>query len=230
MAQVLTRQSIIKFFLRNKRKKIEFKEQEFFWDKWNCTSFPQDPVINNIISCILYSNDKLEYDTKGNASEEQLEEVKNFLQACNLQQTNWSKKKLFESINLSNINNDFFLFLCKEFYINIIICSEIGIKIYYLDEEFDKFIPTVVLKSITDDITKQIYYQSMYIDISKKILTKEDLDKFIEYKDKFIIGLEKNKKFIVKNYSLVEADNDIVDMEHRRELDDEELYNEFESI
>ena len=37
----------------------------------------------------------------------------------------------------NNVNNDFFLFLCQEFYINIFICSELGIKMYYINDEFD---------------------------------------------------------------------------------------------
>ena len=234
MTEILTRENIVKFFTRNKRKKIEFKTQEYFWDKWTSTSFPQDPVINNILSCILFANDKLQYNKDGHASEEHLDEIKNFLQDRNLQQTNWSKKKLFESINISNINNDFFLFLCQEFYINLIICSEIGIKFYYLDDEFDKCIPTVILKSITDDITKQLYYQTIYKD--KKILTMEDLSDFINYPDKFIIGLEKNKKFTLKNYSLIDQDTDIIHMDKRREMDkansEEEVdyYDELEEI
>jgi len=233
MTEILTRDNIVKFFTRNKRKKIEIKNQEYFWDKWSSTNFPQDPVINNILSCILFANDKLQYNKDGNASEEQLDEIKNFLQDKNLQQSHWSKKKLFESINISNINNDFFLFLCQEFYINIIICSEIGIKFYYLDDEFDKCIPTVILKSITDDITKQLYYQTIYKD--KKILTMEELSDFISYPDKFIIGLEKNKKFMLKNYSLIEQDIDIVHMDKRREMDNpdtEEIdyYDELEEI
>ena len=61
---------------------------------------------------------------------------------------------------------------------------------------------------------------------------------FINYPDKFIIGIDKNKKLKIKNYSLIENDIDIVHMEERRQLDsyvkeeniDEELYNEFEEI
>ena len=61
---------------------------------------------------------------------------------------------------------------------------------------------------------------------------------FINYPDKFIIGIDKNKKLKIKNYSLIENDIDIVHMDRRRELDyekdieniDEELYNEFEEI
>jgi hypothetical protein len=230
----LTREDVVKFFLRNKRNKIVIEKKEYFWDSWKTTSFPQEPLINNILSCILFANDKLQYNKDGHASEEHLDEIKNFLQDRNLQQTNWSKKKLFESINISNINNDFFLFLCQEFYINLIICSEIGIKFYYLDDEFDKCIPTVILKSITDDITKQLYYQTIYKD--KKILTMEDLSDFINYPDKFIIGLEKNKKFTLKNYSLIEQDTDIIHMDKRREMDkansEEEVdyYDELEEI
>ena len=61
---------------------------------------------------------------------------------------------------------------------------------------------------------------------------------FLNYPDKFIIGINKNKKLIIKNYSLVDNDDDIVHMYNRRELDkelesnseDEKLYNEFEEI
>jgi hypothetical protein len=42
---------------------------------------------------------------------DQIEEVKNILHDRNLQQTQWSKKKIFECININNINNDFFLLL-----------------------------------------------------------------------------------------------------------------------
>ena len=31
-----------------------------------------------------------------------------------------------------------------------------------MDEEFDKCIPTIILKSLTDDITKQVYYQHIH--------------------------------------------------------------------
>jgi hypothetical protein len=57
---------------------------------------------------------------------------------------------------------------------------------------------------------------------------------FINYPDKFIIGLDKNKKLKIKNYSLIENDIDILHMDKRKELDtvksDEELFNEFEEI
>jgi len=234
----LTRQSIVKFFTKNKKKNILFPVHNYFWDKWTATQFTQEPLINNILSCILYANDELKYDQNGNVSEEYIEEIKTRLHDRNLQQTYWSKKKIFECINIGNINNDFFLFLCKEFYINIIICSEIGIKIYYMDDDFDKCMPTIVLKSLTDDITKQVYYQ--HISNSKnKLLTLDDLSVFLEYPEKYIIGLEKNKKLIIKNYSLIEKDDDIIHMQKRRELDksesdksdvDNDLYNEFEEI
>jgi len=229
----LTRQSIVKFFTRNKRKTIVFPIKTYFWDNWTMTEFQQEPLINNILSCILYANDKLQYDQNGNISEEYIEEIKTKLHDQNLQQTYWSKKKIFECINIGNINNDFFLFLCKEFYINIIICSEIGIKIYYMDEEFDKNIPTIILKSLTDDITKQVYYQHIY-NSNNKLLSMDELSIFLDYPEKYIIGLEKNKKLIIKNYSLIEKDDDVVHMEKRRELDnsdsDNDLYNEFEEI
>jgi len=236
----LTRETIVKFFTKNKRKNIVFPSQSYFWDTWKSTNFSFDtlPLISNILACILYAHDKLVYDKDGNISEEQLEEIKNTLHDRNLQQTRWSKKKIFECININNINNDFFLFLAQEYYINIIICSEIGIKIYYLDEEFDKCIPTIVLKSMTDDITKQVYYQHIYL--ATKILSMEELTNFLEYPEKFIIGLDKNKKLIIKNYCLVEKDDDIIHMEKRKELDsyidksesdtDNDLYNEFEEI
>ena len=232
----LTRESIVKFFTKNKRKKIVFPSQSYFWDTWKSTNFSFDslPLIDNILACILFAHDKLIYDKDGNVLDEQFEEVKNILHDRNLQQTRWSKKKIFECININNINNDFFLFLSQEYYINIIICSEIGIKLYYLDEEFDKCIPTIVLKSMTDDITKQVYYQ--HIHLSSKILSIEELNYFLEYSNKFIIGLDKNKKLIIKNYCLVEKDEDIIHMAKRKELDtynlesDNELYNEFEEI
>jgi hypothetical protein len=60
---------------------------------------------------------------------------------------------------------------------------------------------------------------------------------FLNYSDIFIIGLDKNKKLKIKNYSLIENDIDIIHMDKRRELDyinseksDEELYNEFEEV
>jgi uncharacterized membrane protein YobD (UPF0266 family) len=106
---------------------------------------------------------------------------------------------------------------------------------YYLDEEFDIHIPTIVLKSNTDDITKQIYYQLIYLD--NKLIKQDELMLFLNYSDIFIIGLDKNKKLKIKNYSLVENDIDVIHMDKRRELDhinseksDEELYNEFEEV
>jgi hypothetical protein len=234
----LTREDVVKFFLRNKRNKIVFEKKEYFWDTWKTTSFPQEPLINNILSCILFANSSnfdLKYDTNGLISDEQLEEVKNLLLAKNLQQNTWSKKKIFECININNVTNDFFLFLCQEFYVNIFICSELGVKMYYLDEEFDIHIPTIVLKSNTDDITKQIYYQLIYLD--NKLINQDKLMLFLNYSDIFIIGLDKNKKLKIKNYSLIENDIDIIHMDKRRELDyinseksDEELYNEFEEV
>ena len=234
----LTREDVVKFFLRNKRNKIVFEKKEYFWDTWKITSFPQEPLINNILSCILFANSSnfdLKYDTNGLISDEQLEEVKNLLLAKNLQQNTWSKKKIFECININNVTNDFFLFLCQDFYVNIFICSELGIKMYYLDEEFDIHIPTIVLKSNTDDITKQIYYQLIYLD--NKLIKQDELMLFLNYSDIFIIGLDKNKKLKIKNYSLVENDIDVIHMDKRRELDhinseksDEELYNEFEEV
>ncbi len=231
----LTREEIVKFFTRNKKKKIEIPESNSFWDDWECTNFQKEPLINNILSCILEAHNQLQYNLDGNPSnmnDEILDKIKEILQDRNLQQSLWSKKKIFESINLSNIYNDFFLFLCQEFYINIIICSEIGIKFYYLDEEFDKFIPTIVLKSITDEITKQVYYQLIYK--NNKIIDQENLIKFMNSNEKYIIGLEKNKKFIVKNYSLIEEDKDVIQFDINRIMDkisseksDDDLYNEF---
>jgi hypothetical protein len=62
----------------------------------------------------------------------------------------------------------------------------------------------------------------------------DELSIFLDYPEKYIIGLEKNKKLIIKNYSLIEKDDDVVHMEKRRELDnsdsDNDLYNEFEEI
>ena len=227
----LTRSDVVKFFTRNKRTKITFDKKEYFWDSWNSTNFAQEPLINNIISCILFANDEIKM------LDEQLEEVKNTLLAKNLQQTTWSKKKIFECININNVNNDFFLFLCQEFYINIFICSELGIKMYYINDEFDMYIPTIVLKSNTDDITKQVYYQTIFPVVNNKLMKQEDLNQFINYPDKFIIGIDKNKKFKLKKYSLIENDDDIVQMDKRRELDkinseqsDDDLYNEFEEI
>jgi hypothetical protein len=229
MSQNLTRQDVVKFFTRNKRTKIIFEQKEYFWDSWNTTNFPNEPLINNILSCILFA-------TNDYVTDEQIEESKNILLDKNLQQNIWSKKKIFECININNVNNDFFLFLCQEFYINIFICSELGIKMYYINEEFDIHIPTIVLKSNTDDITKQLYYQIIYLE--NKLIKQEEIMLFLNYPDKFIIGINKNKKLIIKNYSLVDNDDDIVHMYNRRELDkelesnseDEKLYNEFEEI
>lgn len=237
MTEFLTRSDVVKFFMRNKRKKITFPTKNYFWEEdtiWKTTNFPQDPLINNILSCILYSTKKIKYNTNGEVLDEQLEEVKSILHDKNLQQTNWSKKKIFECINIGNINNDFFLFLCSEFYINIIICDVIGVKFYYLDDEFDKYLPTLILQSKTDDITKQNYYQVLYKNENELLFTDTMLNEFIEYKDKFTIGLDKNKKFSIKNYSMVEKDDDIVQMDKIRNLDEElseeDLYNEFEEI
>jgi len=239
MSEILTRSDVVKFFIRNKRKKIVFPTKNYFWEntsEWKTTKFSQEPLINNILSCILYANKELKYDKSGEILEEHLDEVKNILHDKNLQQTLWSKKKIFECINISNINNDFFLFLSNEFYINIIICSVIGIKFYYIDEEFDKCIPTLVLQSNTDDITKQVYYQVLYKDENNILFTNDKLNEFIDYQDKFVIGLDKNKKFSIKNYKMVEKDDDIVQLDKIRELDHEldhdsdELYNEFEEI
>lgn len=228
----LTRHDVVKFFTRHKTKKIIFEKKNYFWDKWKSTNFPQEPLINNILSCILFANNEIKYDENGLVLDEQLEDLKNLLLDRNLQQNIWSKKKIFECININNVNNDFFLFLCQEFYINILICSELGIKIYYLDEELDIHIPTIVLKSYTDDVTKQVYYQVIYLE--NKLVKQEELTLFINYPDKFIIGLDKNKKLKLKNYSLIENDIDIIHMDKRRELDtcksDEELFNEFEEI
>jgi len=228
----LTRESIVKFFTRNKRKKITLPTQNYFWNTWKSTNFSQEPLINNIISCILYAHNKLTYDKNGNVYEDQIDEVKNILHDRNLQQTQWSKKKIFDCINNNIINNDFFLFIAQEFYINLIICSEIGIKIYYLNDEFDVCIPTIVLKSLTDDITKQVYYQ--HIHQTTNLLSSSELTTFLDYPDKYIIGIDRNKKLIIKNYSLIDKDDDIVHMEKRRELDidetDADLYNEFEEI
>jgi len=229
MSQNLTRQDVVKFFTRNKRTKIIFEQKEYFWDSWNTTNFPNEPLINNILSCILFA-------TNDHVTDEQIEEGKNILLDKNLQQNIWSKKKIFECININNVNNDFFLFLCQEFYINIFICSELGIKMYYINEEFDIHIPTIILKSNTDDITKQLYYQIIYLE--NKLIKQEEIMLFLNYPDKFIIGINKNKKLIIKNYSLVDNDDDIVHMYNRRELDkelesnseDEKLYNEFEEI
>ena len=234
MSQILTRQDVVKFFLRNKRAKIVFEQKDYFWDKWNITNFPQEPLINNILSCILFA-------TNNHILDDQIEEVKNILLDKNLQQNIWSKKKIFECININNVNNDFFLFLCQEFYINIFICSELGIKMYYINDELDVHIPTVVLKSNTDDITKQLYYQIIYLE--NKLIKQDEIMLFINYPDKFIIGIDKNKKLKLKNYSLIENDIDIVHMDKRKDLDhelnssednvkelDDELYNEFEEI
>ena len=234
-SKILTRQDVVKFFNRNKRSKIVFEKKEYFWEQWNSTNFAQEPLINNILSCVLFANDELKYDKKGFVLDDQIEEVKNILLDKNLQQNIWSKKKIFECININNVNNDFFLFLCSEFYINIFICSELGVKMYYIDEEFDIHLPTIVLKSNTDDITKQVYYQLIYLE--NKLIKQEELTQFINYSDKFIIGIDKTKKLKIKNYSLVENDIDIIHMDKRRELDiinseksDDELYNEFEEI
>ena len=229
MSQNLTRQDVVKFFTRNKRTKIIFEQKEYFWDSWNTTNFSNEPLINNILSCILFA-------TNDHVTDEQIEECKNILLDKNLQQNIWSKKKIFECININNVNNDFFLFLCQEFYINIFICSELGIKMYYINEEFDIHIPTIILKSNTDDITKQLYYQIIYLE--NKLIKQEEIMLFLNYPDKFIIGINKNKKLIIKNYSLIDNDDDIVHMYNRRELDkelesnseDEKLYNEFEEI
>lgn len=239
MSEFLTRSDVVKFFMRNKRKKIVFSRINHFWEQndsnnWKTTNFIQEPLINNILSCILYANKELKYNKNGEVLEEHIEEVKSLLHDKNLQQSTWSKKKIFECLNISNINNDFFLFLCTEFYMNIIICDVIGIKFYYIDNEFDKYIPTLVLQSKTDDITKQIYYQVLYEDNKNILRTGDELNEFIEYKDKFIIGLDKNKQFIIKNFSHIENDDDVFDMHKRRELDheldDNDLYNEFEEI
>jgi len=235
MSEFLTRSDVVKFFTRNKRNKITFPRLNYFWEtNWKTTNFNQDPLINNILSCILYANKELKYNKNGEVLEEHIEEVKSLLHDKNLQQSTWSKKKIFECLNISNINNDFFLFLCTEFYLNIIICDVIGIKFYYIDNEFDKYIPTLVLQSKTDDITKQIYYQVLYEDNKNILRTGDELNEFIEYKDKFIIGLDKNKQFIIKNFSRIENDDDVFDMQQRRELDkeldDNDLYNEFEEI
>ena len=61
-----------------------------------------------------------------------------------------------------------------------------------LDEELDIHIPTVALKSYTDDVTKQVFYQVIYLE--NKLIKQEELSMFINYPDKFIIGLDKNKK------------------------------------
>jgi len=240
MTEFLTRSDVVKFFMRNKRKKIVFSRINHFWEdnketsKWKTTNFNQEPLINNILSCILYANKELKYNKDGEVLDEYIEEVKSILHDRNLQQSTWSKKKIFECLNISNINNDFFLFLCTQFYINIIICDVIGIKFYYLDTEFDKYIPTLVLQSKTDEITKQIYYQVLFEENKNILRTGEELNEFIEYKDKFIIGLDKNKQFIIKNYSMIEKDDDIIQMEKRRvldqELNEDELYNEFEEV
>jgi hypothetical protein len=231
----LTRQDVVKFFTKKHQNKIVFEKKDYFWETWTSTNFSQEPLINNILSCILFANNELKYNEKGLVLDDQIEEVKNLLLDRNLQQSIWSKKKIFECININNINNDFFLFLCQEFYLNIFICSELGIKIYYIDDEFDVHIPTIVLKSNTDDITKQVYYQVIYLE--NKLIKQDEIHKFINYPDKFIIGLDKNKQFKIKNYSLIDNDLDIVHMDKRRELDhvnseksDEELYNEFEEI
>ena len=107
---------------------------------------------------------------------------------------------------------------------------------YYINDEFDINIPTLVLKSNTDDITKQLYYQIIYLE--NKLIKHDEIMLYINYQDKFIIGIDKNKKLKIKNYSLIENDDDIVHMDQRRELDsyikdeniNEELYNEFEEI
>jgi hypothetical protein len=74
----------------------------------------------------------------------------------------------------------------------------------------------------------------LYEDNKNILRTGDELNEFIEYKDKFIIGLDKNKQFIIKNFSRIENDDDVFDMQQRRELDkeldDNDLYNEFEEI
>jgi len=239
MTECLTRSDVVKFFSRSKKNKITFPVKNYFWEEnkeWKNTNFPQEPLINNILSCILYANKEIKYNTVGEVLEDHIDEVKNILHDKNLQQTTWSKKKIFECINIGNINNDFFLFLCSEFYMNIIICDVIGVKFYYLDDEFDKYLPTLILQSKTDEITKQIYYQVIYKENKDILLTDSELDEFINYSDKFTIGIDKNKKFSVKNYSMVEKDDDIVQLDKIRSLDEEissdseQLYNEFEEI
>ena len=59
MQQNLTRQDVVKFFTRNKKAKIVFEQKEYFWDKWNITNFSQEPLINNILSCILFGTNEI---------------------------------------------------------------------------------------------------------------------------------------------------------------------------
>ena len=62
----LTREAIVKFFTKNKRKKITLPTQNYFWNTWKSTNFPQEPLIHNILSCILFAHNKLTYDKNGN--------------------------------------------------------------------------------------------------------------------------------------------------------------------
>jgi hypothetical protein len=74
----------------------------------------------------------------------------------------------------------------------------------------------------------------LYKDPQNILLIDNHLKEFIEFKDKFTIGLDKNKKFAIKNYSMIEKDDDIVQLDKIRgldeELSEEDLYNEFEEI
>ena len=70
MLQNLTRQDVVKFFTKNKKSKIVFEQKDYFWDSWNISNFLQDPLINNILSCILSANDDLKYDKYGNIIDE----------------------------------------------------------------------------------------------------------------------------------------------------------------
>ena len=72
MSQNLTRQDVVKFFTRNKKTKIIFEQKEYFWDSWNITNFLNEPLINNILSCILFA-------TNDHVTDEQIEESKNIL-------------------------------------------------------------------------------------------------------------------------------------------------------
>ena len=58
----LTRHDVVKFFTRNKTQKIVFEKKNYFWDTWNVTNFSQEPLINNILSCLLFANNELKYN------------------------------------------------------------------------------------------------------------------------------------------------------------------------
>jgi hypothetical protein len=217
----------VNYYLKQNNNKSILKIKEI--EKKQFTNFESNMTFTSLFSNLLYlcKNLKLEEDNakdiiNNDLYDFELNKLKSFMDDYNFNPL-INVKKMQNMIILNQINNELILFLSGYFNINIMLYSFDSklLKIYYLEEHFNKLKSCAIVIVKKDTITPNLGYQSI-ID-----------NKCYYYDDEFItdlmtniytipIGLIENK---LLSYDNNLDDNFIISKKEEQVLNFDELFN-----